>query len=67
MGIDRKYSRKDIKLLLNQDGTSLGDKLKIIKNKREVDEYKDILKRKYEGKSRFDKTMKERKQIWDSS
>ena len=67
MGIDRKYSRKDIKLLLNQDGTSLGDKLKIIKTKRNVDEYKDVLKRKYEGKSRFDKTMKERKQIWDSS
>ena len=63
MGIDRKYSRKDIKLLLNQDGTSLGDKLKIIKTKRNVDEYKDVLKRKYEGKSRFDKTMKERKQI----
>tara|TARA_Y100000034_G_scaffold121240_1_gene165188 strand:+ start:38 stop:229 length:192 start_codon:yes stop_codon:yes gene_type:complete len=63
MGIDRKYSRKDIKLLLNQDGTSLEDKLKIIKTKRNVDEYKDVLKRKYEGKSRFDKTMKERKQI----
>ena len=63
MGIDRKYSRKDIKLLLNQDGTSLGDKLKIIKTKRNVDEYKDVLKRKYEGKSRFDKTMKGRKQI----